>query len=147
MLIHLTERESADLADAGVAGDQSEVAGAGHVVVAGVVRVDPVGELVLALVAAAVHAGHDLPRAPLPRHPAGRVGGLARHEVVVAPDVGGDVQGEEVVTDGGGDEEDSGENEGESVSVHGGRRDCTAPLGPCVPSLAGSRSDSLYPDK
>ena len=123
------------------------MAGAGHVVVAGVVRVDPVGELVLALVAAAVHAGHDLPRAPLPRHPAGRVGGLARHEVVVAPDVGGDVQGEEVVTDGGGDEEDSEENEGESVSVHGGRRDCTAPLVPCVPSLVGSRSDSLYPDK
>ena len=56
---------------------------------AGVVRVDPVGELVLALVAAAVHAGHDLPRAPLPRHPAGRVGGLARHEAVVPPDVGG----------------------------------------------------------
>ena len=115
------------------------MAGAGHVVVAGVVRVDPVGELVLALVAAAVHAGHDLPRAPLPRHPAGRVGGLARHEVVVAPDVGGDVQGEEVVTDGGGDKEDSEENAGESVSVHGGRRDCTAPLatGPVRPIFGG----------
>ena len=129
--------QPADLADAGVAGDQSEVAGAGHGVGAGVVRVDPVGELVLALVAAAVHAGHDLPRPPLPRHPAGRVGGQARHEVVVPPDVGGDVQGEEVVTEGGGGEEDGGENEGESVSVHGGRRDCTAATGPVPPIFGG----------
>ena len=53
-----------DLADARVAGDHPEVTGAGHAVVAGVVRVDQIDELVLALVTAAVHSGHNLPASP-----------------------------------------------------------------------------------
>ena len=55
-----------DLADPGVAGDHPEVTGAGHIVVAGVVRVDQVDELLLALVAAAVDRRHNLPGPPLP---------------------------------------------------------------------------------
>ena len=53
-----------DLADARVAGDHPEVAGAGHVVVAGVVRVDQVDELLLALMTAAVDRGHNLATSP-----------------------------------------------------------------------------------
>ena len=50
-----------DLTDSRVTGDQSEVTGPGHVVMAGVVRVDEVDELVLALVTTAVHSRHYLP--------------------------------------------------------------------------------------
>ena len=49
-----------DLTNPRITGDHPEVTRARHVVRAGVVRVDEVDELVLALVAAAVHAGDYL---------------------------------------------------------------------------------------
>ena len=56
-----------DLTHARFAGHHPEVTRARHVVGARVVRVDEVDELVLALVAAAVHAGHDLTTSPMTR--------------------------------------------------------------------------------
>ena len=88
---HLVDGEAEGgehLADPRAGGDQAEVASARHTVMAGegerrkagswrvvpgVVRVDEVDELVVPLVAAAVHAGHDLPPCP-----AGGGGGAAR---------------------------------------------------------------------